>query len=118
MKTFITILIILALIMFLTRPGIDKHKQAIAREVVKLTQQQPLDSTAIVCWDFEGNNAKWKEQAKKDPAAATQAAAEEIGKDLEVKNFWLCSVGSLNRQGKKQHVSLGMFGHVFCTGIK
>jgi len=118
MKTFLTIIIVLAIIMYFTRPGVEKHKQAIASQVVKLAQTEPLDSNAIVCWDFEGKNTSFKQQAQQNPDEALKTAAEEIGKQLEVKNFLLCSVGSLNRQGKKQHVSLGLFGHVFCTGIK
>jgi len=117
MKTFIAILIILAVILLVTRPNADKHRQAIAREVVKLNQQGSLDSNAIVCWDFDGVNEKVNDIAG-DSVARNQLIVDEIGKQLEVKNFWLCSVGSLNRGGKKQHVSLGLLGHVFCTGIK
>ena len=118
MKTFLIILIILAVIMFFTRPSVEKHKAAIAEEIVKRVQQGGLDSTAIVCWDFEGHNAELVAQAKASPEEARKAAIEEVGKTLTVKDFWLCNVGTVNRDGKTRHVSLGAFGHVFCTGLE
>jgi hypothetical protein len=118
MKKFLTFLIILAVIMYFTRPGAEKHKEAIADKIVKATADGGLDSTAIVCWDFEGKNEELLKQAKEKPEEARKAIAEEIGKTLTLKNFWLCNVGSVNYNGKQQNVSLGMFGHVFCTGVK
>ena len=118
MRTLLAILIILALIMYLTKPSAEKHKTAIADEIVKAAQQGGLDSTAIVCWDFEGKNAELVAQAQKDPEEARKAITEEVGQTLTVKNFWLCNVGTVTRNGKQQNVSLGMFGHVFCTGVK
>ena len=118
MRTFLAILIILAVVMFFTRPSNEKHKQAIADEIVKSTVKGGLDSTAIVCWDFEGKNEEFLKQAKESPEQARKMVAEEIGKTLKVKDFWLCNVGTVNYNGKQQNVSLGMFGHVFCTGVK
>lgn len=104
--------------MFLTRPSATKHQQAIADEVIKAAQQGGLDSTAVVCWDFEGHNAEFVAKAKNSPEEARKQATEEIGKTLKVKDFLLCNVGTVELNGKKQNVSLGAFGHVFCTGIK
>jgi len=118
MRTLLTILVILAVIMFFTKPSAEKHKAAIADEIVKAVQQGGLDSTAIVCWDFEGKNAEFVAQAKNSPEEARKAAMEEVGKTLKLKNFWLCNVGTVTLQGKEQNVSLGAFGHVFCTGVK
>lgn len=118
MKTFITILIILAVILFFTRPSTEKHKLAIADEIVKSAQQGGLDSTAVVCWDFEGRNAEFVNQTKNNPEEARKLAAEEVAKTLEVKNFYLCNVGTVMLNGKRQNVTLGAFGHVFCTGLK
>ena len=120
MKTLLAILIILALIMFFTRPSVEKHKAAITGEIVKAAQQGGggLDSTAIVCWDFEGKNVELINQAKNDPESARQAVAEEVGKTLTVKDFWLCNVGTVTLNGKPRNVSFGAFGHVFCTGTK
>ena len=47
-----------------------------------------------------------------------KAVAEEVGKSLTVKDFWLCNVGTVTLNGKPQNVSFGAFGHVFCTGTK
>ncbi len=118
MKTLLAILIIVALIMFFTRPSIEKHKAAITDEIVKAAQQGGLDSNAVVCWDFEGKNAELVNQAKNNPEAARKAVAEEVGKSLTVKDFWLCNVGTVTLNGKPQNVSFGAFGHVFCTGTK
>ena len=118
MKKLLTFLIIVAVIMYFTRPSADKHKVAIADAIVKATAVGGLDSTAIVCWDFEGKNEEFLKQAKENPEKARKTVAEEIGKTLAVKNFWLCNVGSVTYNGKKQNVTLGMFGHVFCTGLK
>ena len=104
--------------MFFTRPSSDKHKLAIADEIVKSAQQGGLDSTAIVCWDFEGRNAEFVEKAKSNPEEAHKLAAEEVAKTLEVKNFYVCNVGTVTLNDKRQNVTLGAFGHVFCTGIK
>ena len=104
--------------MFFTRPSSDKHKLAIADEIVKSAQQGGLDSTAIVCWDFEGRNAEFVEKAKSNPEEAHKLAVEEVAKTLEVKNFYVCNVGTVTLNDKRQHVTLGAFGHVFCTGIK
>lgn len=118
MRTLLAVLIILALIMFFTKPSAEKHKAAIADEIVKAAQVGGLDSTAIVCWDFEGKNAEFVNQAKQNPEEARKTAMEEVEKTLKLKNFWLCNVGTVILQGKEQHVSLGAFGHVFCIGLK
>ena len=118
MRTLLTILVILALVLYFTKPSAEKHKAAIADEIVKAAQQGGLDSTAIVCWDFDGKNAEFVAQAKSSPEEARKAAMEEVGKTLKLKNFWLCNVGTVTLQGKEQNVSLGAFGHVFCTGLK
>ena len=118
MKTLLAILIILAIVMFFTRPSNEKHKQAIADLIVKASAQGGLDSKAIVCWDFEGKNEELLKQAKENPEEARKKVAEEIGKTLKVKDFYLCNVGTVTYNGKEQNVSLGMFGHVFCTGLK
>jgi len=118
MKTFLIILIILAVIMFFTRPSVEKHKAAIADVVVESARKGGLDSRAVVCWDFEGKNAEFVAQAKASPEEAKKIAIDEVGKTLTVKDFWLCNVGSIVREGKTRHVSLGAFGHVFCTGLE
>lgn len=118
MRKLLAILIILAVVMFFTRPSNEKHKEAIADEIVKATVKGGLDSTAIVCWDFEGKNEEFLKQAKESPEEARKAVAEEIGKTLKVKDFWVCNVGTIEYNGKPQSVSLGIFGHVFCTGLK
>lgn len=118
MKKLIVILVILLVVMFFTRPSAEKHKLAIAEKIVKSAQQGGLDSTAIVCWDFEGRNAEFVNAAKNNPEQALQLAAEEVGKSLELKDFLFCNVGTAVINGKKQNVSLGAFGHVFCTGLK
>jgi len=115
MRKLITILILLAIVMFFTRPSAEKHKLAIAKDIVKASQQGGLDSTAIVCWDFENRNAEFVKRAKENPEEAVKMAAEEVGKTLTVKDFWLCNVGTITRNGKKENVSLGAFGHVFCS---
>ncbi len=118
MKKLLLFLIILAVIMYITRPNVEKHKEAIADKIIKATAQGGLDSTAIVCWDFEGKNAELLKQAKENPEEARKTVAEEIGKTIKVKDFYLCNVGTVTYNGKEQNVSLGMFGHVFCTGVK
>ena len=118
MRKLLTFLIILAVIMFFTRPNAEKHKQAIADNIIKAAANGGLDSTAIVCWDFEGKNEEFLKRAKENPDEARKMVAAEIEKTLQVKNFWLCNVGTVTYNGKKQNVSLGMFGHVFCTGVK
>ena len=118
MKTFIILLIILVVIMFFTRPSSEKHQLAIADELVKSAQQGGLDSTAIVCWDFDGHNAEFVNQAKSNPEQARKQAAEEVAKTLEVKDFYLCNVGTVTLNNKRQNLTLGAFGHVFCTGVK
>ena len=118
MKALLAILIILALIMFFTRPSAEKHKMAIANEIVKAAQQGGLDSTAIVCWDFDGKNAELINQAKQNPDEVLKKVSEEVGKTLTVKDFKLCNVGTVTYNDKKQNVSLGAFGHVFCIGPK
>ena len=119
MKKLLLFLIILAVIMFFTRPSLEKHKEVIADKIVKATiDGGGLDSTAIVCWDFDGKNEELLKRAKENPEETRKMVAEEIGKSLKVKNFWLCNVGTINYNGKQQNVSLGMFGHVFCTGLK
>lgn len=103
MKIFLAILIVLVLVMLFTRPNAEAHKQAIVKEVIKASKSS-LDNNAVICWDISDHSK--------------QLGIEQlVAQQLEVKNFWLCSVGSLNRQGQQQHVSLGIFGHVFCTGI-
>ena len=67
MRKLLAILVILALIMYFTKPTAEKHKAAIADEIVKAAQVGGLDSTAIVCWDFEGKNAEFVAQAKIAP---------------------------------------------------
>ena len=118
MRTLLAILVILAVIMYFTKPSAEKHKAAIADEIVKAAQQGGLDSTAIVCWDFEGKNAELLKAALQNPDEARKAAMEGVGKTLKMKNFWLCNVGTVTYQGKEQNVTLGAFGHVFCTGLK
>ena len=118
MRTLLVILIILVVVMYFTRPSSEKHKLAIADEIVKANAQGGLDSTAIVCWDFEGVNEELLKRAKENPEEARKSIAEEIGKTLKVKDFYLCNVGTVTYNGKVQNVSLGMFGHVFCTGLK
>ncbi|MBQ6166468.1 MAG: hypothetical protein IJK41_03425 [Muribaculaceae bacterium] len=118
MRKLLAILVILALIMYFTKPTAEKHKAAIADEIVKAAVAGGLDSTAIVCWDFEGKNAEFVNQAKQNPEEARKTAMEEVAKTLKLKNFWLCNVGTVTLQGKEQNVSLGAFGHVFCTGLK
>ena len=118
MRTLLIILIILIVIMYFTRPSSEKHKQAIADEIVKASAQGGLDSKAIVCWDFEGKNEELLKRAKENPEQARKAIADEIGKTLKVKEFYLCNVGTITYNGKEQHVSLGIFGHVFCIGVK
>lgn len=118
MRKLLTILFILAVVMFVTRPGASKHKQAIAEVMVKAAATGGLDSTAVVCWDFEGKNAEFVNQAKNNPEEALKSAAEEVGKTLKLKDFWVCNVGTVTLNGKEQHVTLGVFGHVFCTGLK
>lgn len=104
--------------MFMTRPSVEKHKAAIADEIVKAAQQGGLNSTAIVCWDFEGKNKELLEKVAISPDKARESVAEEVGKTLTLKNFWLCNVGTVTLEGKQRNVSLGAFGHVFCTGLK
>ena len=104
--------------MFFTRPSAEKHRLAIADDIVKATVKGGLDSTAVVCWDFEGKNEELLRMAKEKPEEARAKIAEEIDKTLKLKNFWLCNVGTVNYNGKEQNVTLGMFGHVFCTGVK
>ena len=118
MKKLLTFLIILIVIMYFTRPSSEKHKEAIADKIVKATALGGLDSKAVVCWDFEGKNEELLKQAKENPEQVVKTVAEEIGKTLKVKNFYLCNVGTVTYNGKEQHVSLGVFGHVFCTGVK
>ena len=118
MKTLLAILIILALIMYFTRPSAEKHKMAIASEIVKAAQQGGLDSTAVVCWDFEGKNAELTNLAKQNPEEALKKVSEEVGKTLTLKDFKLCNVGTVTYNEKQQNVSLGAFGHVFCIGVK
>lgn len=118
MKKLLIFLIILAVIMYFTRPSSEKHKLAIADEIVKATVQGGLDSTAIVCWDFDGKNQELLKRAKENPEETRKIVAEEIGKTLKVKDFYLCNVGTVTYNGKEQNVSLGIFGHVFCTGVK
>ena len=118
MKKLLLFLIILVLIMLFTRPSDEKHLSAIADEIIKSTGQGGLDSNAIVCWDFEGINEEILKQAKENPEEARKSIIEELRKTLAVKNFWLCNVGTVTYNNRKQNVSLGVFGHVFCTGVK
>jgi len=118
MKKLLIFLIVLAAIMYFTRPSSEKHKQAIADDIVKASAQGGLDSTAIVCWDFEGKNEELLKLAKENPEEARKRVADEVGKTLKVKDFYLCNVGTVTYNGKEQNVTLGVFGHVFCTGVK
>jgi len=92
----------LAVVMAFTNPSPAKHRQAVAQALSKTTAN--LDDKAVICWDLQ-------------KSANGPVTEQQLEKDLSVKDFKLCSVGTLNRQGKPVNVSLGMFGHVFCTGI-
>jgi|GEM_PF-814787 len=107
--TALVALVVLALAMWLTNPSADDHRQAVAAQLAAAMPQNDLDSAAIVCWNFAP-----------DSAATPQTRAQQcVNEGLQVKNFGLCSAGTLpvGDGEKRKNVSLGIFGHVFCINL-
>lgn len=101
---------ILALLIF-TKPSRDEHVDAVTASTraylnEQIEQQKPTDDGIFgkIFGTIFGEESKW---------LTGKALDEFINNYFTVSDYFVCTVGHLDFQGKSQNVSFGILGHVF-----
>lgn len=110
MKKFLFFIILVAAVVgaVVTCPDKKAHKEALADAFAEYASYKIDESKDNGFGDIlnQGLNALRK-------AGADKVMEATLGAFLEVDNYYVCSVGSIKRDGEKKLISIGLFGHVF-----
>ena len=102
MKKLLVILILLmvAVIMILTRPDKDQHKEAMLRAIEEYVEEEAVDRL--------GDNVL----AKISKGVVVKTAETALNSKLKEHNYFIFNTTSVRLKGKDNTLSLGLFGKV------
>jgi len=110
MKKILFLIILVAAVVgaVVTCPDKKAHKQALADTFAEYASYKIDENKDNGFGDIlnEGLNVLRK-------AGADKVVEATLSQFLEVDNYYVCSIGSIKRDGEKQLISIGLFGHVF-----
>ena len=103
MKKLLAVIIVLlvAILMALTVPDKQKHKDAMMEAVNEYVEEEAVDKL--------GDNVL----AKLGKSVVVKAVQTALNSKLKVDNYYLFNTTHVRLKGEDQILSLGMFGHVF-----
>ena len=98
----VIILAILALIMKVTVPSPEKHRE-VAKEKIKELVKEKVSTLDGIVELIEGDRDEEK------------MVIDFVLNGLEMRDYFVCNAGFIKYDGKEYMLTLGMFGHVFVT---
>jgi hypothetical protein len=103
MKKLLSVLILLmvAILMTLTRPDKERHKEAMLKAIEEYVDEESKDRL--------GDNVL----AKISKGVVMKTAETALNSKLNEHNYFLCNTTSVRLRGKDNTLSLGVFGMVF-----
>lgn len=103
MKKLLSVLILLmvAILMTLTRPDKERHKDAMLKAIEEYVDEESKDRL--------GDNVL----AKISKGVVMKTAETALNSKLNEHNYFLCNTTSVRLRGKDNTLSLGVFGMVF-----
>lgn len=103
MKKLLSVLILLmvAILMTLTRPDKERHKEAMLKAIEEYVDEESKDRL--------GDNVL----AKISKGVVMKTAETALNSKLNEHNYYLCNTTSVRLRGKDNTLSLGVFGMVF-----
>ena len=103
MKKLLSVLILLmvAILMTLTRPDKERHKEAMLKAIEEYVDEESKDRL--------GDNVL----AKISKGVVMKTAETALNSKLNEHNYFLCNTTSVRLKGKDNTLSLGVFGMVF-----
>jgi hypothetical protein len=103
MKKLLSVLILLmvAILMTLTRPDKERHKEAMLKAIEEYVDEESKDRL--------GDNVL----AKISKGVVMKTAETALNSKLNEHNYFLCNTTSVSLKGKDNTLSLGVFGMVF-----
>lgn len=103
MKKLLSVLILLmvAILMTLTRPDKERHKEAMLKAIEEYVDEESKDRL--------GDNVL----AKISKGVVMKTAETALNSKLKEHNYFLCNTTSVRLRGKDNTLSLGVFGMVF-----
>jgi hypothetical protein len=103
MKKLLSVLILLmvAILMTLTRPDKERHKEAMLKAIEEYVDEESKDRL--------GDNVL----AKISKGVVMKTAETALNSKLKENNYFLCNTTSVRLRGKDNTLSLGVFGMVF-----
>ena len=103
MKKLLSVLILLmvAILMTLTRPDKERHKDAMLKAIEEYVDEESKDRL--------GDNVL----AKISKGVVMKTAETALNSKLNEHNYFLCNTTSVRLKGKDNTLSLGVFGMVF-----
>ena len=103
MKKLLAVIIVLlvAILMALTVPDKQKHKDAMMEAVNEFVEEEAIDKL--------GDNVL----AKLGKSVVVKTVETALNSKLKVDNYYLFNMTHVRLKGEDQMLSLGMFGHVF-----
>lgn len=103
MKKLLSVLILLmvAILMTLTRPDKERHKEAMLKAIEEYVDEESKDRL--------GDNVL----AKISKGVVMKTAETALNSKLKEHNYYLCNTTSVRLRGKDNTLSLGVFGMVF-----
>ncbi|MBO4719651.1 MAG: DUF4359 domain-containing protein [Prevotella sp.] len=103
MKKLLAVIIVLlvAILMVLTVPDKQKHKEAMMEAINEYVEEESVDRL--------GDNIL----AKLGKSVVVKTVETVLNSKLKVNNYYLFNTTYVRMKGENQMLSLGMFGHVF-----
>lgn len=98
---FVLILLMVAILMTLTRPDKERHKEAMLKAIEEYVDEESKDRL--------GDNVL----AKISKGVVMKTAETALNSKLNEHNYYLCNTTSVRLRGKDNTLSLGVFGMVF-----
>ena len=98
---FVLILLMVAILMTLTRPDKERHKEAMLKAIEEYVDEESKDRL--------GDNVL----AKISKGVVMKTAETALNSKLNEHNYFLCNTTSVRLRGKDNTLSLGVFGMVF-----
>ncbi len=98
---FVLILLMVAILMTLTRPDKERHKEAMLKAIEEYVDEESKDRL--------GDNVL----AKISKGVVMKTAETALNSKLKEHNYFLCNTTSVRLRGKDNTLSLGVFGMVF-----